>query len=214
MSCNRRQGSASPQIVTAPLSASDALPRFAPVPHLWRANLLAMGICDVCGFGFSTVSAGEVAKRVSQATSEVIRVLDAATPEEVSFRPDPERWSALEYGAHVRDVHITIRDRIVIGLVEDDPSFKSLYRDERIELGLYAQDTVVSVSQELAASAGMFGRLFDSVATDALSRSVQYGFPNPQPRTILWMGIQAVHETDHHLTDIKENLEQAAESLS
>lgn len=134
--------------------------------------------------------------------------------EHVSFRPNPARWSALEYGAHIRDVHITIRDRIVIGLVEDDPSFKSLYRDERISLGLYAQDTVASVTQELAAAAGMFGRLFDAVAADALLRSVQYGSPNPQPRTILWMGIQAVHETDHHLADIKENLKQAAESLS
>lgn len=34
---------------------------------------------------------------------------------------------------------------------------------------------------------------------------VQYGFPDPQTRTLLWMGLQAIHECEHHLGDIEEN---------
>lgn len=52
---------------------------------------------------------------------------DASAP---TRRPSPDRWSANEYAAHVRDVLLTIRDRLVIGLVEDNPRFKPVYRDE------------------------------------------------------------------------------------
>lgn len=121
-------------------------------------------------------------------------------------RPSAARWSMIEYGAHVRDVLLTVRDRLVIGLVEEHPDFKPLYRDERISLGLYRTDTVPAVAEELGSAAAMFARLFDAIDPEQLSRSVQYGFPSPADRTLLWMGQQVVHEIEHHLGDIQENL--------
>ena len=35
---------------------------------------------------------------------------------------------------------------------------------------------------------------------------MQYGFPDPVTRTLGWMGKQAVHEIEHHLADMEENL--------
>ena len=116
----------------------------------------------------------------------------------------------IEYGAHVRDVLLTVRDRLVIGLVEENPGFKPLYREERISLGLYRADTVSAVAQELDSATSMFGRLFDAIDHQLLSRPVRYGFPDPVPRTLLWMGVQAVHETEHHHGDMKENLRLVA----
>ena len=52
----------------------------------------------------------------------------------------------------------------------------------------------------------MFVRLFDAIDPALLPRPVQYGAPNPAPRTLLWMGQQAVHEVEHHGADIAENL--------
>ena len=114
----------------------------------------------------------------------------------------------LEYGAHVRDVLLTIRDRLVIGLVEDNPGFKSLWRDERVNLGLYRTDTPAAVVQELEAATAMFLRLFAEIDPASLGRVVQYGFPDSTTRTLEWMGQQAVHEVEHHLGDIQENLAQ------
>ncbi len=39
-----------------------------------------------------------------------------------------------------------------------------------------------------------------------LDRIVHYGFPDLLRRTLLWMAQQVVHETEHHLADITENL--------
>ena len=116
----------------------------------------------------------------------------------------------IEYGAHVRDVFLTIRDRLVIGLVEHDPTFKPLYRNERIKLALYRADTPSAVAAELDAAAAMLVRLFDAIDPGSLSRSVQYGFPDPESRTLLWMGLQAIHEAEHHLGDVRDNLRQVA----
>lgn len=166
-----------------------------------------MDICDVCGFDFEVVGRDDVGPRVTTAVESIAALL-TDEPKVCLVRPSEQRWSMLEYGAHVRDVLLTLRDRLVIGLVEDDPGFKPLYRDERIDLGLYSDDTLAAVAAELGAATSMFVRLFDAIEPELLSRSVQYGSPNPQPRTLLWMGLQAIHESEHHLTDIRENLQQ------
>lgn len=161
--------------------------------------------CESCGFAWELIGREECAERSAAgaaATAELLR--RGAT--DATRRPTPERWSAVEYAAHVRDVFLTIRDRLVLGLVEENPGFKPLYREERIDRGLYRSDTAAAVAPEVIAAAAMFGRLFDAIDPKDLQRPVQYGWPDPQQRTLLWMGQQAVHEVEHHLADIAENL--------
>ena len=161
--------------------------------------------CDECGFDYDATIPTEVGPRAGDAARAIAALLTDVA-DLAPKRPGPERWSGLEYAAHVRDVLITIRDRLVIGLVEDDPQFKPMYRDQRVALGLYAGDTVAAVAPEVVASASMLARLFDAIDPDALSRPVQYGFPDPERRTLLWMGRQAVHECQHHLGDMRTNV--------
>jgi hypothetical protein len=164
-----------------------------------------MELCEDCGFDFDVVPRDDITPRVlegAQAMADLIRS-DALRSLQ---RPTAQRWSAVEYAAHVRDVLLTIRDRLVIGLVEDNPGFKPLYREERISLGLYRSDTADDVAVELGAAASMIARLFDEIDEQLLLRLVQYGFPDPSERSLLWMGRQAVHEVEHHLGDIQENL--------
>ncbi len=163
-----------------------------------------MESCEGCGFVWEEVDREEISSRVVAAAADVADLFDT-DPAGVTVRPSPTRWSSVEYGAHMRDVLLTIRDRLVIGLVEDNPGFKPLYKDERTELGLYRTDTALAVAPELRAAAAMFRRLFDAIDAPLLARRVQYGFPDPIERTLLWMGQQAVHETEHHRTDINEN---------
>ncbi len=169
------------------------------------ATVSGMETCEDCGFAWVQVGRDEIASRSIAAAQQIANVI-VANADRSRIRPTPERWSALEYAAHVRDVFLTIRDRLVIGLVEDEPGFKPLYRDQRINLGLYASDTVTDVAGELVVAANMLARLFDEIEPQLLDRIVQYGFPDPLPRTLLWMGQQAVHESEHHLADITENL--------
>jgi hypothetical protein len=162
--------------------------------------------CEVCGFAWAAVARDEVGPRVDAGTAEIAARI-VADPGRSALRPTAQRWSATQYAAHVRDVLHTLRDRLVIGIVEDNPSFQPMYRDERVDLGLYAGDPADAVAGELRAASAMFIRLFEAIDPALLGRPVRYGVPTPVPRSLLWMGQQAVHEVEHHGTDIAENLD-------
>jgi hypothetical protein len=85
-----------------------------------------------------------------------------------------------------------------------------MYRDERVDLGLYDGDPADAVAGELRSASAMFIRLFGAIDPQLLRRTVQYGVPSPVQRSLLWMGQQAVHEVEHHGADIAENLRIAA----
>jgi hypothetical protein len=124
-----------------------------------------------------------------------------------TIRPEPDRWSILEYAAHVRDVLLHVRDRLIIGLVENDPEFKPLYRDHRVDLHLYAADTPAVVADELEMAAQLFARTLAAVSSEQFERPCQYVYPSPATRSLRWMCQQVVHEIDHHGGDINANLE-------
>lgn len=145
-----------------------------------------------------------------RAGAHAIGQLLEGSHDRAGVRPSPQRWSAIEYTAHLRDVLITLRDRIVVGLVEELPSFKPMYREERVALGLYGAETPPVAVGELNVAAAMFVRLFDAIDPAQLDRTVQYGFPSPARRSLLWMGQQAVHEVEHHRDDIAEDLRVTA----
>lgn len=166
-----------------------------------------MGPCDECGFDFGTARREEVGRRVTAAAQAIAARLtgrafpvDAATVggSVVSDRvrsPRPRRAADDPRSAGYRTGRA-------------GPGFKPLYREERIDLGLYRADTPPEIVAELEAAASMFVRLFDAIDPELLSRPVRYGFPEPTPRTLLWMGLQAIHETEHHLGDIEANLQR------
>ena len=52
-----------------------------------------------------------------------------APADEVSRRPSPDTWSALEYGCHVRDVFRRFDERLHLMLSETDPQFANWDQD-------------------------------------------------------------------------------------
>jgi hypothetical protein len=151
------------------------------------------------------VGRAEIGPRIAAGAGAIVGVLRSSAASNTT-RPSPERWSTLEYGAHVRDVLLHVRDRFVIGAVEHEPEFKPLYRDERVALGLYARDDAATVSSELDAAAGLFVRTFAAFDEEQLARLCRYSYPTVSTRTLLWMGQQVVHEVEHHRGDVEENL--------
>jgi hypothetical protein len=161
--------------------------------------------CEHCGFAWEAVAREEISGRVDAGTADIADMLSRGA-QRADERPSPQRWTATEYAAHVRDVLLTLRDRLVVGLVEELPKFTPMYRDERVSMGLYRPDTPDAVAGELRAATAMFTRLFDVIDPALLDRAVMYGVPTPVRRSLLWMGQQAVHEVEHHGADIAENL--------
>ena len=95
--------------------------------------------CEVCGFAWDAVDPGAVADGVRAATSATADLL-VEHGDRSLLRAAPERWSPLEYGCHVRDVLYNVRDRIVLALVEDDPTPHPMFGTPRVDLGLYGRE--------------------------------------------------------------------------
>ncbi len=169
-----------------------------------------MESCEGCGFVWDDVPDADVATRLRAGTEMLGRLL-RSTPDVASARPTPDRWSMLEYGAHVRDVLLVLRDRFVVGVVADHPEFTPMYRDERVDLGMYRGEDPAALATELEVAAGLLARMLEALTPEQLELTCQYGYPGPSTRTLRWMAAQAVHEVEHHLGDVEENLKLVAD---
>ena len=161
--------------------------------------------CEGCGYVWDSISREDVSPGVREAVGAIAARLRGAHAAATS-RPAPDRWSALEYGAHVRDVLLNVRDRIVQTIVEDEPQYAMIWRDERVDRGLYAGDAADCIADEVTFAGSLFSRTFDRIEPALLARTGVYTFPTPQPRSVLWIAAQALHECRHHLADIDEVL--------
>jgi hypothetical protein len=161
--------------------------------------------CEQCGFVWSAITPTEIPIRLRTATEAFVTVITDAR-DLSSTRPSDGRWSIDEYGAHLRDVFISIRDRIIAASVQDSPTGAPLYRDERVSLGFYSLDSSSDVANELTAMSNLFIRTFESLPPGYEEREFIYSPITPNVVTILWASAQALHEAEHHLGDVQENL--------
>jgi DinB superfamily len=166
--------------------------------------------CEVCGFVWDDVADADVGHRIRTGADMLARLL-RTSPDVASTRPTAGRWSMLEYGAHVRDVLLVLRDRFVVGVVTDNPGFTPLYREERVDLGMYGGEDAVALATELEVAAALLVRMVGTLTPQQLDRTCQFGYPDPSTRTLRWMAAQAVHEVEHHLSDVEENLKLVAD---
>jgi hypothetical protein len=147
----------------------------------------------------------EVTARIGAAVSSFVEVIKVAGAK-VTVRPGPERWSILEYGGHLRDVLLSIRERVIIASILDIPTGVPIFRDERIDLGFYAEDTVKEVINELEVAAFLFEKTVTTLPAHFDTRELIYSSRTPLAVTISSTFSNAVHECEHHLGDVSENL--------
>lgn len=173
-----------------------------------------MESCNVCGFEWDLVPVEEMPARIEQAHRHVRALLGCGA--QVQSRPDADRWSAVEYAAHIRDVTLNLRDRIVMGLAVEVPSESppmSMYPAFRVSAGLYESDTASAIGDELRTAASLFGRLVATVDPPAWGRTMPYPWPRPTQRPLSWIAAQVVHENEHHCRDIADNLAMGRDHL-
>lgn len=158
--------------------------------------------CDVCGFEWDAVRAGELPHRLVAAADGFRQVLQTAEPS-LAVRSVPATWSVVEYGCHVRDVMLNLRDRIVLGLAQDNPTPHAMFTDVRIACGLYADERPRMLAVEVEIAAALLARTVAALDAEQLARPIFYGWPRPATRTLLWVAAQALHEIEHHLDDVR-----------
>jgi hypothetical protein len=159
--------------------------------------------CDECGFVYDTAAlAPQLPRLLRQAGAELAELLDT-DHEYLRVRPAPETWSALEYACHVRDVLLAQRERMFLALVEQEPSFSPIYRDERVALARYDDQDPVAVSRDLEVATRLFADAFAGLDAVQRSRTCVYNYPEPAVRTVDWLAVHTLHECRHHVLDAR-----------
>jgi len=131
---------------------------------------------------------------------------DRAVGDSAKVRPTAEVWSPLEYGCHYRDVLLAQRERVLLALVEERPTFASIYREQRVELARYNSEEVDTVVAEVEMAAELIAWVFEGLSSEQLARPCIYNYPEPRERTVEWLADHTLHEGEHHLRDIERQL--------
>jgi hypothetical protein len=161
--------------------------------------------CAQCGFTWAPLSRAAVADRMSAAVESFVGVIQRAG-DGAGTRPESQRWSVLEYGGHLRDVLLSVRERIVLASILDVPVGTPIFRDERIDIGFYAQDAASDVAVELQVATYLFLKTVATLPAQYEDRRLVYSNRTPLEITIAGAMSNALHECEHHLGDVNENL--------
>ena len=141
-----------------------------------------MDRCEECGFIYDDVPVAEVHSRLRAGPGRYRRALAQVGEEVARHRPKPDVWSALEYACHVRDVLLVQRDRTVQALVETNPGFARMHRDERVSLARYDAHPPAEVADQLDMAAELCATVFEGLTADQWARPADLQLPGPEPQ--------------------------------
>jgi DinB superfamily len=155
--------------------------------------------CDECGFDASTLPATEVAGLIRENAASWRALLDRPG---VAERPSPDRWSALEYACHVRDVYRIYDERLSLMLAEDDPTFPNWDQDAAAIDDRYNEQDPPAVVAGIEAHGAALAEGFDRVPGGAWGRT---GTRSDGARfTIDTFARYLIHDPVHHVHDVRQ----------
>ena len=163
-----------------------------------------MDACARCGFDYQLDAAEGAGAAIGAGADELAGLVDG--PGDVRTRRLPDTWSPLEYGCHVRDVLLVQRERVLRARLVETPSFDPMGRDERVGFDGYADQAPTAVARQLRDAAAMFANVLARLAPEDWDRTVMYNYPALLERSLRWVAVHTVHEVQHHLLDVREQL--------
>jgi hypothetical protein len=153
--------------------------------------------CPDCGLDARSLRVEDLPALLGGTTR---RWSDALGRPDARERPSPAVWSPLEYGAHVRDVHVLFAERVRLMLEEDGPHFASWDQDATAVSERYAEQDPDDVRQALAVAAARVGDLYAGVTDEARDRP---GYRSDGSAfTVETLGRYHLHDVVHHLWDV------------
>ena len=153
--------------------------------------------CPECGFDPAAQGIDDLPRLVRETATTWADVLARA---DVGERPAPGVWSPLEYGCHVRDVHVLFAQRLRSMLEQDQPTFANWDQDATAVASDYGSQDAATVAVELVEAAGTVAGIYATV-TDA-TRTRPGVRSNGDRFTVESFGSYHLHDVVHHLHDV------------
>lgn len=152
--------------------------------------------CLECGSAPAEIEAATIAERVESTAARWRAVLGRP---DATRRPQPEVWSPLEYGCHVRDGYRIFGERARLMLDQDVPTFANWDQDETAIAQRYWAQDPDTVAAELETTARYCAAVFGSVTGPAWQRRGERS--NGSSFTVETLGRYFLHDVYHHLHD-------------
>ena len=154
--------------------------------------------CPECGLDTSAFAREDVANMVRDIAQRWRALLTG--PGDHRQRPVPEKWSALEYGCHVRDVFRIYDERLDLMLTTAGPHYPNWDQDATAVADRYAEQDPGTVAVEIVAAGTAVAAKFDTVTGDQWQRT---GFRSDGAQfTIETFARYFVHDPVHHYYDV------------
>jgi hypothetical protein len=154
--------------------------------------------CEQCGLAAGEIDPDTVAERAFVAAEEWVQILRSSPA--VAARPQPDVWSPLEYGAHVRDVYRIFAGRLRRMLTEDDPLFDNWDQDQTALAERYREQDPEVVAEELEAEAQSFVARIEALTPDQWARRGRRS--DGAEFTVTTFLQYFLHDVIHHLWDV------------
>jgi len=153
--------------------------------------------CPECGFDTQGFPVGAVPGMILANAAAWQQALAGSS---ARTRPEPGKWSPLEYGCHVRDVFRLFDQRLELMLSQDDPLFPNWDQDQTAVADRYAEQDPAEVAAALRQAAFAIAGRFETVAGDQWRR---VGRRSDGARfTVETFARYFIHDPVHHLYDV------------
>lgn len=161
--------------------------------------------CGECGFTYDPAMAVAVAELIGDQVGEAVAIL--RDPDvDLRSRRQPNVWSPLEYGCHLRDMLLVQRERVLAARRVDGPDCAPMGRNERVEHDGYVDQEPENVARQLSDAAQLFSNVLTHLRADDWDRTVVYHYPETQERSLRWVAVHTLHEARHHFLDISRQV--------
>lgn len=163
-------------------------------------------LCPECEYEVREFDVASIPDRIRSNAAEWVGLLTEVDEAILRQRPREDRWSALEYASHVRDVFGLYNYRLGLMLNEDGPHYPNWNQDETAVEKDYRAADPDRVSEELRAAAEALARHFETVEGDEWERT---GFRSDGAAfTVETFARYLMHDPAHHLWDVRTGLDQ------
>jgi DinB superfamily len=153
--------------------------------------------CDFDAAGYEPSAVGADIRRNAAAWADV---LDGDV-EQLRHRRRPDRWSDLEYAAHVRDVYGLYHERLRMMLDSDDPLYPNWDQNETAIAEAYNEQSPTDVRRDLLSAADVLADAFDRLEADQWTRVGRRS--DGASFTVDSFARYLIHDPVHHLWDVR-----------
>lgn len=155
--------------------------------------------CPDCGLDVTQLPASAVAAGLRANAALWRPLLDHPR---AADRPSEDRWSALEYACHVRDLFDLYAERLALMLAEDDPTFANWDQDATAIAARYSESDPAAVADAVEAAGTRLADQFEVLTAEQWRRTG--GRSDGARFTIDTFSRYLLHDPVHHVWDAEQ----------